>query len=74
MMFVIYKLLLLLFLLHFSIIVAEIIFHNVTGMALYGDYLVSGNADSTIRVWNIKDGACVHTLAGHHKHESAVTS
>jgi WD40 repeat protein len=43
-------------------------------MSLYNDLLVSGNADSTVRVWNIRDGQNVYTLAGPHKHESAVTS
>lgn len=43
-------------------------------MQLRGNILVSGNADSTIKVWDISNGQCLHTLAGAHRHQSAVTS
>ncbi|KAK0410128.1 hypothetical protein QR680_004962 [Steinernema hermaphroditum] len=62
-------------------IVLGICMHTLTGhqsltseMQLRGDILVSGNADSTIKVWNIKDGRCIYTLAGEKRHMSAVTS
>ncbi|CAK5022757.1 unnamed protein product [Meloidogyne enterolobii] len=44
-----------------------------SGMKLRGNKLISANADSTIKVWNILDGTCIHTLAGPNKHASAVT-
>jgi len=40
-------------------------------MQLRGDILVSGNADYTLKVWNIRSGECLHTLEGH---KNAVTS
>ena len=43
-------------------------------MELKKNILVSGNADSTVKVWNITTGQCLHTLQGSHKHLSAVTS
>lgn len=42
-------------------------------MQLRGNILVSGNADSTVKVWDISTGQCLQTLAGAHKHQSAVT-
>ncbi|CAI5450851.1 unnamed protein product [Caenorhabditis angaria] len=42
-----------------------------SGMQLRGDILVSCNADSTVRVWNIYDGSCLFHL---HGHRSAITS
>uniref|UniRef100_A0A4W5KYM6 Uncharacterized protein n=2 Tax=Salmonidae TaxID=8015 RepID=A0A4W5KYM6_9TELE len=42
-------------------------------MELKNNILVSGNADSTVRVWDIRTGQCLHTLQGPHKHQSAVT-
>lgn len=41
----------------------------VTGLALRDGLLVSGNADSTVKVWNVTDGSCVHTLTGPNKHQ-----
>ena len=35
--------------------------------------LVSGNADSTVKIWDILTGACLQTLTGTNKHQSAVT-
>jgi len=35
--------------------------------------LVSGNADSTVKIWSLKTGECLHTLSGCNKHMSAVT-
>ena len=43
-------------------------------MQLRGRILVSGNADSTVKVWDIVDGQCLHTLSGPNRHTSAVTS
>ncbi|CAI2354131.1 unnamed protein product [Caenorhabditis sp. 36 PRJEB53466] len=42
-----------------------------SGMQLNGHILVSCNADSHVRVWDIRDGSCVHLLTGH---RSAITS
>jgi len=44
-----------------------------SGMQLRANILVSGNADSTVKVWDITTGQCLATLAGVHKHRSAVT-
>ena len=35
--------------------------------------MVSGNADSTVKIWSLKTGECLHTLSGCNKHMSAVT-
>lgn len=35
-----------------------------SGMELRDNMLVSGNADSTVRVWDIRTGQCLHTLQG----------
>lgn len=35
-----------------------------SGMELRDHTLVSGNADSTVRVWDIRTGQCLHTLQG----------
>merc|ERR1711881_499228 len=35
--------------------------------------LVSGNADSTVKIWDILTGQCLQTLSGINKHQSAVT-
>ena len=45
-----------------------------SGMELKSNYLVSGNADSTVKIWDIISGKCLHTLSGPSKHQSAVTS
>ncbi|EGT42641.1 hypothetical protein CAEBREN_13734 [Caenorhabditis brenneri] len=42
-----------------------------SGMQLRGNILVSCNADSHVRVWDIHEGTCVHMLTGH---RSAITS
>jgi WD40 repeat protein len=42
-------------------------------MQLRGNILVSGNADSTVKVWDINTGECLQTLEGSNKHQSAVT-
>ncbi|CAB02129.2 F-box/WD repeat-containing protein sel-10 [Caenorhabditis elegans] len=42
-----------------------------SGMQLRGNILVSCNADSHVRVWDIHEGTCVHMLSGH---RSAITS
>ena len=33
-------------------------------MELRDNLLVSGNADSTVRVWDVRTGQCLHTLQG----------
>jgi F-box/WD-40 domain protein 7 len=43
-------------------------------MQLRKNILVSGNADSNVKVWDITTGHCLHTLKGSNKHQSAVTS
>ena len=35
-----------------------------SGMELRNNTLVSGNADSTVKVWDITSGQCLQTLAG----------
>lgn len=35
-----------------------------SGMELRDNVLVSGNADSTVRVWDIRTGQCLHMLQG----------
>ena len=45
-----------------------------SGMVLKNNYLVSGNADSTVKIWDIISGKCLHTLSGPNKHQSAVTA
>jgi WD40 repeat protein len=30
-----------------------------------GEFVVSGSADATIRVWDTKNGACIHVLGEH---------
>lgn len=35
-----------------------------SGMELRNNILVSGNADSTVRVWDVRTGHCLHTLQG----------
>jgi F-box/WD-40 domain protein 7 len=42
-------------------------------MELRNNILVSGNADSTVKVWDIVTGQCLQTLSGPNKHQSAVT-
>ncbi|KAL3313974.1 F-box/WD repeat-containing protein 7, partial [Cichlidogyrus casuarinus] len=37
------------------------------------NFLISSNADETIRIWNITTGDCVLILSGHHKHDSVIT-
>ncbi|XP_056432214.1 F-box/WD repeat-containing protein 7-like [Gadus chalcogrammus] len=44
-----------------------------SGMELRDNLLVSGNADSTVRVWDVRTGQCLHTLQGPNRHQSAVT-
>lgn len=39
--------------------------HSVRAIAAHGDTLVSGSYDSTVRVWQISTGRCVHVLSGH---------
>ena len=39
--------------------------HSVRAIAAYGDTLVSGSYDSTVRVWKISTGETVHRLQGH---------
>ena len=45
----------------------------VSGMELKDNILVSGNADSTVKIWDILSGQCLQTLSGPNKHQSAVT-
>ncbi|KAI5284018.1 SCF ubiquitin ligase complex subunit cdc4 [Ascosphaera aggregata] len=40
--------------------------HSVRALAAYGDTLVSGSYDTTVRVWKISTGQCLHRLQGHH--------
>ena len=35
-----------------------------SGMELRQNILVSGNADSTVKVWDITSGQCLQTLSG----------
>lgn len=35
-----------------------------SGMELRDNILVSGNADSTVKIWDIKTGQCLQTLQG----------
>lgn len=35
-----------------------------SGMELRNNILVSGNADSTVKVWDIVSGQCLQTLSG----------
>ncbi|KAJ5082942.1 hypothetical protein N7532_011985 [Penicillium argentinense] len=39
--------------------------HSVRAIAAYGDTLVSGSYDCTVRVWKISTGHVLHTLQGH---------
>ncbi|KGO36317.1 hypothetical protein PEX1_029320 [Penicillium expansum] len=39
--------------------------HSVRAIAAYGDTLVSGSYDSTVRVWKISTGESLHRLEGH---------
>ncbi|KAI9699991.1 MAG: SCF ubiquitin ligase complex subunit cdc4 [Candelina mexicana] len=39
--------------------------HSVRAIAAYGDTLVSGSYDCTVRVWRISTGETVHRLTGH---------
>lgn len=39
--------------------------HSVRAISAYGDTLVSGSYDSTVRVWRISTGESVHVLRGH---------
>ena len=34
------------------------------GMELKDNILVSGNADSTVKIWDILSGQCLQTLSG----------
>jgi F-box/WD-40 domain protein 7 len=35
-----------------------------SGMELKDNILVSGNADSTVKIWDILSGQCLQTLSG----------
>lgn len=37
-----------------------------SGMELRSNILVSGNADSTVKVWDIVTGQCLQTLSGNY--------
>ncbi|KAL2150580.1 hypothetical protein VTH82DRAFT_7143 [Thermothelomyces myriococcoides] len=39
--------------------------HSVRAISAYGDTLVSGSYDSTVRVWRISTGEQLHVLQGH---------
>ncbi|KAI9370850.1 WD40-repeat-containing domain protein [Aspergillus egyptiacus] len=39
--------------------------HSVRAIAAYGDTLVSGSYDCTVRVWKISTGETLHRLSGH---------
>lgn len=39
--------------------------HSVRAISAYGDTLVSGSYDSTVRVWRISTGESLHVLRGH---------
>ena len=32
---------------------------------MYGDNVVSGSRDGTLRVWDVVGGTCLHVLIGH---------
>ncbi|KAL7900892.1 WD40 repeat-like protein [Trichoderma sp. SZMC 28014] len=38
---------------------------GVWAMVPWGDTMVSGGCDRDVRVWDLKTGACLHTLRGH---------
>lgn len=42
-----------------------------SGMELRQNILVSGNADSTVKVWDITNGQCLQTLSGNNRELSA---
>ncbi|KAJ5138707.1 uncharacterized protein N7515_003555 [Penicillium bovifimosum] len=39
----------------------------VNAMQIHGDEIVTASGDRTIKVWNIRTGACTKTLTGHEK-------
>lgn len=39
--------------------------HSVRAISAHGDTLVSGSYDSTVRVWRVSTGECLHVLQGH---------
>lgn len=41
--------------------------NSVRAVNGYGDTLVSGSYDTTVRVWSINTGKCKFVLSGHHK-------
>lgn len=43
-----------------------------SGMELKNNILVSGNADSTVKVWDIITGQCLQTLSGNGKRDMTI--
>ena len=37
----------------------------IRALACYGRYCVSGSYDTTVRLWDLVKGKCLHTLVGH---------
>jgi F-box and WD-40 domain protein CDC4 len=37
----------------------------IRALACHGRYCVSGSYDTTVRLWDIVEGKCLHTLVGH---------
>ena len=31
-----------------------------------GETIITGSFDHTVKVWDVRNGRCLHTLAGHH--------
>eukprot|EP01132_Coremiostelium_polycephalum_P007905 gene7905-9728_t len=39
--------------------------HGITCVQFQGNRLISGSSDSTLRIWDLSTGECVHILRGH---------
>ena len=46
------------------IVMCQFVIVCVVGMELKDNILVSGNADSTVKIWDIITGQCLQTLSG----------
>jgi F-box and WD-40 domain protein CDC4 len=45
---------------------------TIRKLAVHGDRAVSASYDDEARVWDLRDGKCLHVLRGHEKHLYAV--